>query len=73
MARKSARPCSSRYTITHAGLQKLLNVLNDELRGGPDGFVTATVYPDGCLSINKKDGTDFFGESVEIFVESTEQ
>lgn len=70
MAKKSAKPCSSRYTVTSDGLKKLLNVLNDELRGGPDGFVTATVYPDGCLSINRKDGTDFFSDGVEIFVES---
>ena len=70
MAKKQAKPCSSRYTVTPAGLQTLLRVLNDELRGGPDGFVTATVYPDGCLSINRKDGSDFFSDGVEIFVES---
>lgn len=70
MARKPVKTCSSRYTITQSGLQSLLRVLNDELRGGPDGFVTATVYPDGCLSINRKDGSDFFSDGVEIFVES---
>ncbi len=57
------------FTVTSRGLKKILDVLNDELNGGPDGFVTAELFPDGGTSIRSKDGRLLMHDDIEIKLE----
>jgi hypothetical protein len=69
MRRKQTKPSGSRLTVTAEGLRKILDLLGDELRGGADGFVTATVFPDGGVSIRLKDGSLLLHDEIEVFLE----
>jgi hypothetical protein len=64
MAKKQSGPLE--FTVTSNGLKKILEVLNDELHGGPDGFVTAQVFGDGGISILSKSGKLLMHDKVEI-------
>jgi hypothetical protein len=59
-----------KFTVTAAGLIRILDVLNDELNGGPDGFVTAELFPDGGVSIRSKDGRLLMHDDIEIKLEN---
>ena len=70
MRHKKQKPSGNRLTVTAEGLCKILSVLGDELRGGADGFVTATVFPDGGVSIRLKDGSLLLHDNIEVYLES---
>ena len=69
MTRAKSKPSGQRLTVTAEGLQRILNVLGDELKGGADGFVTATVYPDGGVFVKAKDGRSLLHDDLEIYLE----
>ena len=70
MRRSKSKPSGDRLTVTAEGLRKILELLGDELRGGADGFVTGTVYPDGGVSIQMKDGSLLLHDDIEIYLET---
>jgi hypothetical protein len=69
MKRKQTKPSGNRLTVTAEGLRKILDLLGDELRGGADGFVTATVFPDGGVLVKTKDGRSLLNDDLEIYLE----
>jgi len=69
MKRPKPKPSGNRLTVTAEGLRKILEVLGDELRGGADGFVTATVFPDGGVSFQLKDGSLLLHDDIEVYLE----
>lgn len=70
MTRAKSKPSGNRFTVTAEGLCKILELLGDELRGGADGFVTGTVFPDGSVSIRMKDGGLLLHDDIEIYLEN---
>jgi hypothetical protein len=56
------------FTVSANGLRKILAVLGDELSGGPDGFVTAQVFPDGGVSLLSRSGNLLMHDDVEIYL-----
>jgi len=69
MRRSKSKPSGKRFTVTAEGLRKILELLGDELRGGADGFVTATVFPDGGVFIKAKDGRSLLNDDIDIYLE----
>lgn len=69
MRRSKSKPSGNRFTVTAEGLRKILELLGDELRGGADGFVTATVFPDGGVFIKAKDGRSLLNDDIDIYLE----
>ena len=61
---------NTQFTVSTNGLLRILKVLEDELRAGPDGFVTAEMYHDGGISITTKGGSLMFHDKIDIRLEN---
>jgi hypothetical protein len=65
---KKKEPADLQFTVSAKGLLRILDVLNDELHGGPDGFVTAQVFSEGSVSIQSKGGHLLMHDDVDIYL-----